>query len=488
MENKEGTKNKNDAFDLRAFSGDVAIFSLGNILLLVFGFIHTLIIPKYLSVEGYGYWQLFMLYGSYGGILHLGFIDGILVRWAGKKLPEIGSEIHIAFKFLLLELVGIIVPLSLFLYFLLDPPFRWIGLMIVAYAFILDLVTFFRFTSQAITKFKFLTTVNVSRGALFLIGVVILFISGYLNYYYVILTFLVSHIFALFIFILWFRKYLWNKNPVISFSSLKSYGIRNIAIGVFVLLGNFIAALFLTLDRLMVNFFFSLEEFAVYAFALAIAMVAYTFVGTASQVFFPYLSALTSDLQIRTYQLAKPALILTWAAILTLYFPLTEFIKFYLPKYVASLPIMQILICTVGFGSLVQVLHINYYKAFRRQQWYFFWGMTALILSGILNFSAIMIFGTLESVAIATLLSFGIWYVLNELSLKTVTGETSKKISRYLLIICGYLGIFWLPFLLTDWFLTQMLIYIGLFSVFTWFFLRLETRQLIAIVNGLRNR
>jgi len=107
MENKEGTKNKNDAFDLRTFSGDVAIFSLGNILLLVFGFIHTLIIPKYLSVEGYGYWQLFMLYGSYGGILHLGFIDGILVRWAGKKLPEIGSEIHIAFKFLLLELVAL---------------------------------------------------------------------------------------------------------------------------------------------------------------------------------------------------------------------------------------------------------------------------------------------------------------------------------------------------------------------------------------------
>ena len=99
-------------FDLHRFGSDVLIYSIGQGLLLLFGFIQVLIIPKYLSVQGYGYWQLFMLYASYVGILHLGFIDGILVRWAGKSLDEVGGEIKVAFRFLLLELLIIIAPLA----------------------------------------------------------------------------------------------------------------------------------------------------------------------------------------------------------------------------------------------------------------------------------------------------------------------------------------------------------------------------------------
>jgi len=74
---------KEEQFDLRAFGSDVLIYSSGQILLLVFSLVQSLIIPKYLSTADYGYWQLFLLYTTYTGILHFGFIDGMLVRWAG---------------------------------------------------------------------------------------------------------------------------------------------------------------------------------------------------------------------------------------------------------------------------------------------------------------------------------------------------------------------------------------------------------------------
>jgi O-antigen/teichoic acid export membrane protein len=135
------------AFDLHRFGSDVLVYALGRGLLLVFGFVQVLIIPRYLSVEGYGYWQLFVLYASYAGILHLGFIDGILARWAGKDLAPVSSEIRIAFRFLLLEQLIVIPPLALLLYFLLHPPFQWIALMIVAYTFITNLATLFTFTA-----------------------------------------------------------------------------------------------------------------------------------------------------------------------------------------------------------------------------------------------------------------------------------------------------------------------------------------------------
>lgn len=476
----------NGTFDLRAFGSDVLVYFSGNALLLLFGFIQFLIIPKHLSVEDFGYWQLFMLYASYVGILHLGFIDGILVHWAGKELNEVSSEIKIAFRFLLLEQLIVIIPLALLLYFLLQPPFQWIGLVILIYAFIYGLTTFFLFTAQAVRKFKLLTAVDVGRGLVFLILIVLLFASGYLNYQYVILASLTAFLVALLAFAFWFRRYIWGEMP--SLSSLWACGRENINIGIFVLLGNFVVLLFLTIDRLMVSSFFTIEQFAIYAFALTAAMIAYTFVGAVSQVFFPYLSGAAPQLRSRAYQLGKPTIILAWAAILTIYFPLTGLIEFYLPHYVASLPIMQILLCTVGFGSLIQILHVNYYKVYRRQRQYCLWGIIALALSAMLNLLAIKVWGTLESVAIAALISFVIWYIMNELSLRSVVGENDREMWKGLVILASYLAAFLLTSFLADWFMAQMLIYVGLFCLISWLLLHREVKELVMVANGLRSQ
>ncbi|MCL0034684.1 oligosaccharide flippase family protein [Dehalococcoidia bacterium] len=477
---------KASAFDLGRFGSDILVYSAGNGLLLLFGFIQFLIIPRYLSVEDFGHLQLFMLYASYVGILHLGFIDGILVRWAGKELDQVGSEIRIAFRFLLLEQLIVIIPLGFLLYFLLQPPFQWIGLVILIYAFIFNLAAFFAFTTQAIRKFKLLTAVNVGRGMALLIFIILLFAFGYLNYHYVILASLAAFVLALSALAFRFRKYLWGKMPSLSF--LCAYGKENINIGIFVLLGNFVVVLFMTIDRLMVSSFFPIEQFAIYAFALAMAMIIYIFVGAVSQVFFPHLSGIVPELRTRAYQLGKPAIILAWASILTIYFPLTALIKFYLPHYVASLPIMQILLCTVGFGSLIQILHVGYYRVYRKQRQYFLWGITALALSVILNLLAIKVFGTLESVAIATLISFGIWYTINELSLRSVVKQSNSELGKGVAIIGSYLGAFWLASFLADWFIAQMLIYIGLFCSISLLLLRNELKELVVVANGIRSQ
>ena len=470
-------------FEIRAFGRDVLIYSAGNGLLLLFGFIQVFIIAKYLSVEGYGYWQLFMLYSTYVGVLHLGFADGILVRWAGKELAQVGSEMRIAFRFLILEQVIIIAPLGLLLYLVLRPPLQWIGLMILAYAFIGNLAAFFMLATQAVRKFKLLTTLNVGRSLFFLLMVIVLLTTGHLNHHYVILAFLASFLLVLFAFNLYFRKYLWQeKAPVLP---LRTYGKENINIGIFVLLGNFVLLLFLTIDRLMVSAFFTIEQFAIYAFALAVALVAYSFVESVSRVFFPYLSSAAAELRVRASHLGEPAIILVWAAILLGYYPLARLVEYYLPAYVDSLRIMQILLCTIGFGSLIQILHGNYYKVYRMQRQYFLWGITTLAVSAILNLLAIKVWGTLESVAIATLVGFGLWYIINELSLRSVLETSGKELGKRIITLVCYIGAFWLAFFLADWFIIQMLIYIGCFLLLTWLLLYHEVRELVTVAKGL---
>jgi len=416
------------------------------------------------------------------------------MRWAGKGLTQIGTEVRIAFRFLLSEQVVIIVPLSLLLYFILQPPFQWVGLMALAYAFIFNLVAFFMFIAQATRRFNLLTAVNVSRGLVLLILIILVFALGYSNYHYVIFAFLSAFLFTFFAFAFRFRQYLGGEmkskdgTQMPAISSLWTYGKENIKLAFFVLLGNIVLVLFWTIDRLMVSSFFPIEQFAIYAFALMVSMVAYSFVQAVSQVFFPYLSRIVPESRTRAYQLGKPTISLVWASILAVYFPITKLIEFYLPHYVASLPIMQILFCTVGFGSLIQILHVNYYKAYRKQRQYFLWGTAALALSVILNILAIKVWGTLESVAVVTLISFGAWYIANELSLKSVLGERNKELWRGLAILGSYLAVFWLASFLADWFIAQMLIYFGFFCVVTWLLLGSETRELVSVAKRLLNQ
>lgn len=468
-------------FNFRSFGKDVLTYGFGQFLILVFGFINFLVVPKLLSVEDYGYLQLFMLYGSYVGILHFGFIDGILIRWAGKQLADVKHEIGGALKFLFIEQLLIIVPMLIISCFI-DVSFRFIIISILIYAFFVNLTTFFNFTAQAVKKFKILTTMNVLRSisAIILIIIVLLFF-GLNKYYYVIMAQIFSLIIILFFFILYFRKYIFYSKST-EFWSLIDYGKKNISIGIFVLLGNFSAVLLLTIDRLIVSTNFTINEFAIYAFALTFTGIIYIFISAISQVFFPHLAGVHDEKKNKLQNYLKPALIISWAAILTIYFPGVKFIEFYLPQYISSLPIMKVLLSTIGFGAVIQILQINYYKAYKKQKIYFFITIIMIGVSFLLNVLAITFFRSLLSVAGATLISFGLWFVINEIVLKKIIKQKWKELIRSLTAICCYIFIFFVIDYYLEDFLHQMIIYIILYIIFSFLFYSMFMKSISSLI------
>ena len=450
---------KSEIFNIKDFGKDVLTYGFGQFILLICGFINFLIIPKLLTVEDYGYWQLFMLFGSYIGILHLGFIDGLLIRWAGKKLSVFKHEIASALKFLLIQQIMIIIPMIIISYFI-DIYFQFIFLTILIYAFFANITAFFVFTSQAIKNFKILTAMEILRSIIFLILIVtVLMYLDLNNYFYLIIMQLFSFSIVLILFILYYRNHIF-KSKSAGFRTLLGYGKKNISIGIFILFGNLSSVIFLTIDRLFVSTNFMINEFAIYAFAITSTGVIYTFVEAISRVFFPYLAGIHDESKIELHKYLNPVLILSWAAILSLYFPGKEFIRYYLPQYTLSLPIMQILLVAVGFGSLIRILQINYYKVYKKQTKYFLISLVMLIISILLNISAIIFFGTLLSIALATLLSFGFWYILNEAVLKTTIKQRWSEIIKSLTVICCIIVVFFCVPYFFQLFIYQTIVYV----------------------------
>jgi O-antigen/teichoic acid export membrane protein len=358
--------------------------------------------------------------------------------------------------------------------------------MIFVYAFILNLATFFQLTTQAIRQFNFLTMLNVSRGIAFLALIVLLFAVGYLEYQYVIIVLLASYLLFLIIMAVRYHRYLWGN--VYAAPSVLEVGKININAGLFILLGNFVFVIFCTLDRLLVSAFFTIEQFAVYAFAMAVVNIALTFIKATSDVLFPYLSAAAPTQRSITYQLVKLVIILCWAAFLCAYFPLAVLIEAYLPLYTTSLPIIKIMLCTVGFSSLILILQINYYWLYLKQRQYFIMGIIGLTIAIMLVLISIKMRGSLESVAIAILISFLVWHIINLLSLKKVTGESGRKMSRDIIIMGCYFAGFWLSDFIGDGFIIHMIIYGSVYCILTWLLLRNEIRELVMIANRLRKR
>ena len=72
---------------------DIIYAFLSQFISLGLSIILSLVIPKLLNLEQYGYWQLFLFYTSYVGLFHFGFIDGIYLRMGGEKYSEIDFNI-----------------------------------------------------------------------------------------------------------------------------------------------------------------------------------------------------------------------------------------------------------------------------------------------------------------------------------------------------------------------------------------------------------
>lgn len=60
-----------------------------NLITLVVSTLVTLIVPKLIGVEDYGFWQLYMFYSTYVGFFHFGWNDGIYLRYGGEKYESL---------------------------------------------------------------------------------------------------------------------------------------------------------------------------------------------------------------------------------------------------------------------------------------------------------------------------------------------------------------------------------------------------------------
>jgi O-antigen/teichoic acid export membrane protein len=380
---------------------------VANIINLAIGLLNSFFLPKYLSVETYAMIKTYTLYISYAGFFHLGYLDGMYLKYGGKNLSEVnGREYGIDFGNVLLmeSIAGVL--LATIALILRNP-------VILAFAFgmvLNNIISSFQMLFQAVGEFKLYSrALNLRSIISFLGSITLLIIFKSDNYIYYIACQVLSGIVpVIYLGGLLNKRINFTKRIGLKWSEVKN----NISSGFVLMLGNFSSSMFTGIDRWFVKFLLTTTDFAVYSFATSVDSLVTVFITPIAITLYNKLCREQSIEKIK--QLKE--MILVWGFIVAaLAFPAKWIIEHFLDKYSASIPIIIILFTAQALYAVIKGVYVNLYKARKQQNVYFKQMIAMVVLAAVLDAIMYLIFKNGISLAVGTLMTAIAWLIVNEI-------------------------------------------------------------------------
>lgn len=404
-------KNKNT----NLIVSNIMKVAVSNLVIVLAGVINGFLIPKMMLVTEYGFYKIFTLYATYITLLHLGFIDGILIIFGGKKISDLDRISFRTYTKFLLLLEGSISIVVMCISLTLDGYYRFIFFMLSLNIIFANIGLYFQYISQATERFEELSFRNIIRSTLNILSAFFLFLFFHYKKIY-ISSYLYIYIVVIINFILatWY-SYTYRGFIIGKSNSLykEKDNIKNIFLeGIPYTIASFLASFILTIDRQFVSIFFNTEIYAVYAFAYNMLALITTAISAISTVLYPYLKKSNVKME-KSLPLIRNIISSLVSLMLCSYFLLIYIITWILPKYTESLRIFYIILPGLVFSSVISILLVNYYKVLFKQSVYMLISLVTVLLSIVANIIAYNVFGTPESISWASSIVMLIWYIIS---------------------------------------------------------------------------
>lgn len=407
------------------------------------------LLPKVLSVQDYGYLKIFTLYSVYTSLLHFGFVDGVLLKIAGKDYSELERKKMRSYSrfFMVFELFISLIMMSVGV-ILLRGEYAFIMLVLALDMLFVNSTTYYQFVSQATRRFSEYSqkSVLVSAVKLAFIGVLftVYLISGNNVPYRIYLVGIVLLDLLMLIWYVWiYRDITFGMGYKIR--SLKGEISDFFKIGIVLTVAYQTAHLVLALDRQFVSVLFSTEEYAVYSFAYNIVSMISTVISSISVVMLPMLKKAGKQYAVEHYKSSLIVVTVLIGISLLAYFPAQMFIMWFLPEYKESVEYIAIVLPSILLSSGISVVMFTIDKVMETVSAFFKNSVVALAMGFLTNLVAYTIFESRFSISCASLLTMAAWYLIEGRHLKKVTGCAIHKEFIYtVLLTVGFLSIVFL--------------------------------------------
>ena len=416
---------------------DLLRVSGSNLVVMLSSIVNGIVLPYVLSIDSFSDLKTYTLYASFIGFLHLGFVDGLNIKYGGKTREDIDKvefnsfhNFFITFQLIILLLfvgIGLIINNNIILL---------LGLAILP----INLQSFFLYYFQAIGEFKEYSKTTILVPLINLVLTLILVFTGVVDYRVYIVSTIISYLISILFLERNYRIYS-NFSFVIDKKSLALKGSFKLykAIfmsGFFIMLGNVLFTMFFDIGKWGAKFLTNNEGFAKYSLGISLIGFVMIFIGAINKTFYPYLSRNNKVEQILKY---KNILYIISSFSLAGFFFLQIIIKTFLPKYIDSLPITAVLMTSIPGMMIIKSIYINLYKVQKKEKKFLYDTLIYLMFAVLLNIILYFYLESLISIAVASVISIYIWAIFPISCFEIKKKEVSKEI----LYLISILSLFW---------------------------------------------
>ena len=398
-----------------------------NIISMIISVISVTFLPRVMSIEDYGVWQLYLFYMSYLGFFHFGWLDGICLRYGGCYFENL-DKIKFTSQFILLFIIEFIISILALMLINLFINNYFIKEVLIFVSYILVPIILFTFTTfilQITNKIKEYVYLTLFGRILFFISLIIYFNLDNRGYVELIYFDIISRILSLFYGIYLIKDILVFKLDTISNIFKEMWG--NISVGSKLLFANIAGMLILGIIRFGISQQWDVATFGKVSLTLNCSNFLMVFINALSIIFFPILKRIDNSKIKDLYIKIRSGLTSILLGCLLLYYPLNSILSWWLPKYQDSLIYMAILLPICLFESKVSLLTNTYLKALRKEKAMMKINLGVVVISFILTYISTILLHDLNIAVISILILFAIKSICSEIVVERVLKIQIKK-------------------------------------------------------------
>lgn len=415
-----------------------------NIISMLISAILLILLPFFLSVENYGYWQLYIFYNSYIVFLSLGLTDGVYLRFGGKEYKELKKDVLVT-QFWTLVLFDIFIT-ALIAYIYINISIDSSKSYAMVFACIAGIIVIPRslltFILQATNRIKEFAIILILEKIIFFSIVLILLFSGVKDFKLLILADILGKLSSLILSITICRDMVIGRFA--SFNRSINEIKINISVGSKLLFSAFASMLIIGVVRLFIELNWSVEYFGKISLSLSISSMLMAFISAISIVLFPFLRRIDSEKLAPIYTQIRSVLTIALTGLLILFFPLTYILNIWLPEYRESLVYMALLFPIAIFDSKMNLLINTYLKTLRQEKILLNINLISVVLSILFSLITISLFKNLTMAVLSITIIILIRSIIAEIYIERLLDiKIRKEIFLEVIVSICFIAIAW---------------------------------------------
>lgn len=368
---------------------------MSNLLAFLVSTLVIIIVPKLIGIEDYGYWQLYLFYASYVGFMHLGWNDGIYLRYGGVEYEKLEKKVFfsqfISLMFSQVLLGGIIAIITGI--FSQDGNRSFILYMVLIAMVLNNTRLMLLFILQATSRIKEYAQITMLDRIIYLVLIVVFLFAGIRDYRIMILADLAGKFASLLLSMISCRDIVFRKIQEFSFTFQETF--TNISSGVKLMFANIASMLIIGIVRFGIERTWNVATFGKISLTLSISNMMMLFINAVGIIIFPILRRTDSKKLPEIYTTMRDLLMTMLLGALIFYYPIKALLSVWLPQYAESLLYMALVFPMFLYEGKMALLINTYLKTLRKEKAMLQINMISMGISLVLTLLSTVVFHSL---------------------------------------------------------------------------------------------